>query len=81
MGEEVNSNDPQAREIREKAVDYAERVQAGDEPWKDVVEEDAGGDVDFSAEEAPKDDYVGEDGPSDAPDAVEVNEVEEDDGA
>lgn len=33
--DEVNPNDPEARKIREDAVAYADRVAAGEEPWKD----------------------------------------------
>lgn len=38
--DEVNPNDPEARKIREDAVAYADRVAAGEEPWKDGGEDD-----------------------------------------
>ena len=31
-------SDEEAREIREKAVDYADRVMAGEEPWRENPE-------------------------------------------
>lgn len=39
VSEEVNPNDPEARKIREDAVDYADRVARGEEPWADDSED------------------------------------------
>jgi hypothetical protein len=36
--EELNENDAEARRIREEAVEYADRVQAGEEPWREDPE-------------------------------------------
>ena len=78
MSDDINPNDAKAREIREKAVDYAERVANGEEPWNDEPSaDDAGADVDFEVSPEPKNDVVEDDDVSDLPDAVEVEGVDE----
>ncbi len=52
--QEMNPNDPEVRAARERAIAYADRVMAGEQPWLD--EEDP---------TAPKNDDVGEDGGAD----------------
>lgn len=59
--EEVNPNDAAVREAREKALDYADRVNAGEEPWLDVADGEAA-DAGFEAIPEPKDDTVDETG-------------------
>ncbi len=78
MTDEINANDPKAREIREKAVEYADRVANGEEPWNDEPkEEDAGADASFEADPEPANDPVEDTDVSDLPDAAEVDEVPE----
>ncbi len=33
--QEMNPNDPEARAVRERAIQYADRVMAGERPWED----------------------------------------------
>jgi len=78
MADEINENDPKAREIREKAVEYAERVQNGEEPWLDEpATEDAGADASFEADPEPKNDVVEDTDKSDSPEAEEVADIPE----
>lgn len=67
---EVNPNDPAVREAREKAVEYADRVLAGEEPWTEAGGDGEAADSGFDDIPEPKDDDVGEtDSP--APEVVE----------
>lgn len=55
----TEESEAQVRELREKAEEYADRVRAGEEPWKDEE-----GDVSEEVDD-PRDDDVGETGESD----------------
>ena len=60
--QEMHPNDPEVRDLREKAIEYADRVAAGEEPWKELdVEGEA---TDEAA--APKNDDVEESGDFDS---------------
>lgn len=74
--QEVNERDAEARKIREDAIAYADRVAAGEEPWKDEeadVDEDEEAAPDNPAVVAPRNDDVGETD-SDAPEVIEVDQ-------
>jgi hypothetical protein len=73
----TDETEAEVRRLREEAVEYAERVAAGEEPWKD---EKVDADADVEAEEPPKDEDVGETGEA-GDEVVEVSEVESDDEA
>ncbi len=60
LNEEANPNDPEVREIRDRATEYADRVMAGERPWEDD-----------SDSESPANEDVGETGDADS-DPVEV---------
>jgi hypothetical protein len=60
---ELNPNDPQAREIRERAVEYADKVAAGEEPWKDIDPNAEPADSGYDDVDEPSDDDVEEPAP------------------
>lgn len=68
---ELNPNDPAVREARERAVDYADRVAAGEEPWLDGDEGSEAADAGFEVADDPRDDDVGETEGSASPEVVE----------
>lgn len=70
MTDELNPNDPAVREARERAVEYADRILAGEEPWKDNEGDQEAADAGFDSVVEPRDDDVGETG-------TEGSEVEE----
>lgn len=80
--EEVNENDAEARRIREEAVEYADRVVAGEEPWREnpewqeevQAEKEELSDAEGQPVPDVRNDDVGETGDSASP-------AEEDDGA
>jgi len=84
--QQPEDKEAELREARERAVEYGQRVLAGEEPWKDEEadvndtapesDEDTAGDTttDAGEVETPKNDDVGETD-SDAPDAIEVDET------
>jgi len=80
---EINERDAEARKIREDAIEYAEKVSRGEEPWKDEeadvndTPEEEETAPDFTAVEEPRNDDVDEAGePGD-----EVVEVDQDNPA
>jgi hypothetical protein len=70
--QEMNPNDPHAREVRERAIEYADRVMAGEAPWEDEPTIDDVGEVgDGDSEPVPVSEDIGEQPALDADNPVE----------
>lgn len=73
--QEMHPNDPDVRALRDEAEAYADRVRAGEEPWKEVatdaslpepMNEDVGETGDADAEPVPVPDDIADAPPLDA---------------
>lgn len=70
--QEANPNDPQARDIRDRAINYADRVMAGERPWEDdPTIDDVGETGEGDSEPVPVSDDIVDAPPRDADNPVE----------